>query len=294
YSGDITYLGKPVYKTENIPSDALVVSAVVLSKPLTVSKKLDRLGIENLDYFLFRRFSGLEILPVTMWDGFNDDYIRNTEKYDWVRNILADTTSKTIFDNLIAFRRTGNLEYMSDFTDCPHLQYFEEFLRFPEGKQTFVDVGGYDGDYKSVHIFEPEKSNIEKAKEKLKTFEKINYHMIGLSDRAGSLRFSVDGPASRIDGAGECLINIDRLDNIVREPVHFIKMDIEGAENSALDGSVNTILDSHPVLAICVYHKGDDFWLVPEHVLSYRDDYAVYLRHYTEGVTETVMFFVPN
>jgi len=29
-------------------------------------------------------------------------------------------------------------------------------------------------------------------------------------------------------------------------------------------------------------------------VLGLREDYAVYLRHYTEGVFETVMYFVPR
>ncbi len=38
----------------------------------------------------------------------------------------------------------------------------------------------------------------------------------------------------------------------------------------------------------------DDFWRIPEQVLSYRDDYNIFLRHYTEGVSETVMFFIPK
>ena len=305
YTSNKTYLGKPIYKIEHVPSDALVVSSVVLGRPLTALKKLNKLGIDNLDYFLFRRFSGLDVIPVTMWDDFNDDYMRNGDKYKWVRGILADSESKEIFDRLISFRRSGSLEYMSDFVDCQFRQYFEDFLRLPDSDQTFIDVGGYDGytslefirrypNYKSIHIFEPESSNIEITKEKLKEFKNIYYHQVGLSSNAGTQRFSVDGAASSIDEAGECLINVDRLDDVVSEPVHFIKMDIEGAESNALKGSINTIMNSHPLLAICVYHKGDDFWSVPEQVLSYRNDYAVYIRHYTEGVTETVMFFVPK
>ncbi|MCU7839003.1 MAG: FkbM family methyltransferase [Candidatus Thiodiazotropha sp. (ex Lucinoma borealis)] len=305
YSNDKTYLGKPICNTENIPIDALVVSSVVLGRPLTVSKKLDELGIDNLDYFLFRLFSGLEIIPVTMWDEFNHDYIQNEEKYNWLRTILEDNDSKLIFDHLISFRKTGCLEYMRGFTDCQQRQYFEEFLHLPNENQTFIDVGAYDGytslefirrypDYKSIHIFEPEASNLEKAKYKLEHFKNINYYLLGLSNNTGTLRFSVSGASSSITSVGECHISVDKLDNIISESVHFIKMDIEGAESAALEGAKSTIINSHPVLAICVYHKGDDFWSIPEQILSYRDDYSVFMRHYTEGVTETVMFFVPK
>ena len=29
-------------------------------------------------------------------------------------------------------------------------------------------------------------------------------------------------------------------------------------------------------------------------VLSIRSDYKIYLRHYTEGIYETVMYFIPS
>lgn len=47
-------------------------------------------------------------------------------------------------------------------------------------------------------------------------------------------------------------------------------------------------------MAICVYHDQRDFWRIPERVLSYVGDYDVHLRHYTEGVLETVMYFIPS
>ena len=48
------------------------------------------------------------------------------------------------------------------------------------------------------------------------------------------------------------------------------------------------------MLAIAVYHDIVDFWRIPEYVLSLRPNYQIYLRHYTEGWSETVMYFVPN
>jgi hypothetical protein len=74
----------------------------------------------------------------------------------------------------------------------------------------------------------------------------------------------------------------------------FIKMDLEGWELKALQGAVRHIREDHPKLAIAVYHHPSDFWRIPEFILSIRDDYDLYLRHYTEGWSETVMYFVPR
>ena len=71
-------------------------------------------------------------------------------------------------------------------------------------------------------------------------------------------------------------------------------MDIEGSEQEALLGAKETILSSHPTLAISVYHKPEDLRKITTIVLGIRSDYKLYLRHYTEGTDETVMFFVPE
>jgi len=45
---------------------------------------------------------------------------------------------------------------------------------------------------------------------------------------------------------------------------------------------------------VCAYHKPDDLWKISEQVLSINKSYKVYLRHYTEGITETVLYFLPD
>lgn len=52
-------------------------------------------------------------------------------------------------------------------------------------------------------------------------------------------------------------------------------------------------MNNHPKIAISVYHKSSDFRKIPEQILSIRSDYKIYLRHYTESIYETVMFFIP-
>lgn len=50
-----------------------------------------------------------------------------------------------------------------------------------------------------------------------------------------------------------------RIDDIIHEPVNFIKMDIEGNENAALHGASNIINMSQNIkCAICTYHNDND------------------------------------
>jgi hypothetical protein len=69
-------------------------------------------------------------------------------------------------------------------------------------------------------------------------------------------------------------------------------MDLEGWEMKALEGSRNHISRDRPKLAIAVYHDAPDFRLVHQFVGEFKHNYKCYLRHYTQGWSETVMFFV--
>lgn len=81
---------------------------------------------------------------------------------------------------------------------------------------------------------------------------------------------TISGSLSHISEDATVEINVDTLDNLVNKKVIFIKM------------------------AISVYYKADNFWKIPEQVLNIRDDYDLYMRQYTEGTDETVMFFMPR
>jgi hypothetical protein len=131
------------------------------------------------------------------------------------------------------------------------------------------------------------------AKEKLSNFSNIDFFQFGLSDTKEVLKFDVSGSSSKISEDGTLIINVDKLDNFINEEVTFIKMDIEGYEQKAINGAKTLIQKYHPKLAISVYHQKNDFWKIPEQILSIRNDYDIYLRHYTEGISETIMFFIP-
>jgi FkbM family methyltransferase len=217
---------------------------------------------------------------------------------------VTDDVSKKTLADLIHYRLSADPSYMTAYSTRFSDQYFEDFLNLKQ--EVFVDAGGFTGDtteefckrypdYKKVFLFEPSAKNMHDAKSRLKQHRDIHFIELGISDTAGTLWFNPDaGSASSVCLDGTSSIEVCTLDDAIKEKVSFIKMDLEGWEIKALQGAKRHIINDHPKLAISVYHKASDFWQIPEYILGLRQDYQLYLRHYTEGWSETVMFFVPT
>jgi len=306
YTDAVSWLGKPIVRLASIDPDSMVVSCVTANRPITALARLQAAGIHRYcDYFSLANISAGKLPLVHALAETRQDHLANAAEYQWVRARLCDDESRHIFDNLMEFRLTGNLGAMAGFTYAADRQYFEPFVVLDKC-EVFVDGGGFDGytseefarrcpDYMGIHFFEPSQTMLTVAKGKLAHLERIHFHRLGLYDRRTTLRFDADsGSASRISETGGDTIEVACLDDAVGGRVSFIKLDLEGAEPKALNGSREHILTDHPKLAVAVYHDPAHFWQIPKLVLGMRDDYRVYLRHYTEGWTETVMFFVPD
>lgn len=76
--------------------------------------------------------------------------------------------------------------------------------------------------------------------------------------------------------------------------VDFIKMDIEGAETPALEGSIETIRKHRPKLAVATYHSLHDLVTIPKWILDLDLDYEIFLGHYTIHAEETICFARPK
>lgn len=230
-----------------------------------------------------------------------DDLHSHTDSYLRFYANLFDYESKNVFKDVFGFRCSGDIRKMSAYRTDPLSQYFEDFLLI--GGEVFLDVGGFDGDtalqfsvvdsqYKSIFVLEPSEKNRIKAERSLRSLRNTKIMPVGASSFNGVLGFDGDhGSASRIVVNSDTQIEVRRIDDLGLENVSFIKMDIEGGELSALTGAAGLIRKNRPKLAIAAYHKPSDLRDISEFILGIHADYRVSLRHYTEGWSETVLYF---
>jgi len=212
---------------------------------------------------------------------------------------------------------SGRFYYSNSIFETVNYGYFNSDLLKLENGEVLVDAGAFNGDtisefdaackknnvsYEKVYGFEPDKENylaLIKSTEKNKNQELVNR---GLYSRTTVLNFEEStssaslgaGTARIVDSnlaGGFVQIKTTSLDEFLGgDKVTFIKMDIEGAELEALRGASNTIKQYKPKLAISVYHERDDILEIPCFIKELCPEYKFYLRHYSNFITETVLF----
>lgn len=77
------------------------------------------------------------------------------------------------------------------------------------------------------------------------------------------------------------------------ENITFIKMDIEGAELEALQGSAGIIKKCRPRMAISLYHKQEDIISIPSYILTLNQGYKFIIRAYCTNGSETILYAYP-
>ncbi|QSZ43092.1 FkbM family methyltransferase [Sulfurimonas aquatica] len=295
---------KEILSIDEIQKESIILW-VSTGSPLEVKNRLDEMGFKNISYLAFCRYSKFDLEPHPFIEDFAEDFKHNSERYQFTFNLLNDAKSKETFQKVLNFKITSNYDFMQGFTNNHTGQYFDKEIIPKIQKIRFVDGGGYVGDtateviknypdFEKIYLIEPIPENIRIAKRELGEYENIKFLTCGVSDKKETLYFNEEKSFSSIYGKGTQSVEVDTIDNIVKERVDYIKLDIEGAEQDAIDGASQTIKRYKPILAICIYHKAEDWYKIPQKVLAIEKDYNVYLRHYMEGIFESVMYFIPK
>ena len=230
------------------------------------------------------------------------------EKYQEALIIISTKQChEEILEQLLreGFRKENIINIGMEYEKLSHMQYFDlPQLEERKGlKEVFVDGGCFDGNSSLdfyqwclapggyVYAWEPDAENRRKCKRILDE-NGIKYELIpkGLWSEAKELKFEMDGSSSRISEIADISIQVDSIDRVIQEPVTYIKMDIEGAEYQGILGAKEMISRFKPKLAVCVYHKPEDIWELPQLIRRINSEYEFYLRHYSFGDVETVLY----
>ncbi len=222
---------------------------------------------------------------------FNMDYVlSHRDELESVYNLLADDTSKKVFYNTVMYKLTGKIDYLFD-CQTPDSEVYSNILNFSES-ETYFDLGAYRGDtveefiskvnnYKKIVAVEPDKKTYDKLCKACENTKNITNINACVSDTDGAKSFCMNGSrGSNIANQGT-VINSVTIDALSKKfTPTYIKMDIEGAEISAIKGGANTITQFKPKMQIAAYHRSEDLTAVPKAVLNLQKDYKIYLRHF--------------
>lgn len=205
-------------------------------------------------------------------------------------------------EDIINIGETNDYLNTKQYFDLPQLK--EKVCE----KEIFIDGGCLDGRssicfkewcgerFGKIIAFEPDIYNGNLCKTNFAQSGITDYRIVnkGLWNEKNILGFeeNKNGLSKVVNSGGSVNIEVDCLDHMVDEKVTFIKMDVEGAEYNALLGSKEIIRKQVPKLAISIYHKPEDIIEIPLLILSFNDDYSLYLRHYSTSWNETILYAI--
>lgn len=199
-----------------------------------------------------------------------------------------------------------NRKEVQQWLEVVSRQYFDKDIISYDKDEVFVDGGCLNyasakqflaecSSVKKIYAFEPDEESAKRCREEAAKVAIHDYEVIekGLYSEDTELHFaSMGNGCSGLAESGECIVKVCAIDTEIKEPVTFIKMDIEGAELEALKGAADTIRKYHPKLAICVYHKPEDVIDIPKYILELNPEYRLYMRHYSDNAGETVLYAI--
>jgi len=316
FKGQEKYFDIPAYPPLefNFTSDLFVV--ITITKPFYVKEIIEFLskfislekiitippeiwGYLYLSLSGFKRKDNYYLKPVKF-------YLENKDKIIKTLKFFHDKTSLELYIKLIKSYTSGNF-YSLPFSPADE-QYFPRDINLLKGYKRFIHCGAFIGDtirqlmqiigkIEALVCFEPDIINFNELKKFLNYYAKeIADYIIAFPCAVWKentfLNFTNGmGGGSCIDENGEFMVYGVAIDDVLPNfnPT-YITMDIEGAELEALEGTKKTIKECLPDLAISVYHKPEHLWEIPLYIKSLNPSYKFFLRNYTGGILETILY----
>ena len=225
------------------------------------------------------------------------------KRYDditWLHKRLADAQSKNTLFAILATWVDMDYNRLNKYREKEQPEYYDTNIFPRRNGEVFVDLGAYNGDstfsfineyqsYKSIYCYEVSPKTFAKLTKNLSPFSNINYRQKAVGKAIGTLYLTLNqfgAGANTVGETGEVAVDVVRIDEDVKEPITFIKMDIEGSEQNALEGCERQIKENHPHLAISTYHGFDDITAIPRLIDKIEPGYTFYMRYHGRVVAD--------
>lgn len=241
------------------------------------------------------------------WLGAPQTILSELPAIERAYKLLSDETSRKCLVDICTFRLGLNPEYAS-FKHRDN-QYFNALTLNALGRSEiqFVDGGAYNGDtfiefcslanVTDAYLFEPDGDNFcTLVRNVSRSLCRVICLPLALADSYAMLNFEVGvGEGAALSDAGTVRVTAVALDDVLCGcNVNFIKFDVEGAEAQALNGARKLINRSRPILALSLYHRSQDLWVLPELLASMCEKYDFYIRQHHFNSFDSVLYAIPR
>lgn len=231
-------------------------------------------------------------VPVAGSGLFTYEYcVQNAVKLQQVYDSLYDDYSRKVYANIINFKISGDISYLSSVTTSKSSIY-KEIIK-PNLNETYVDLGAYNGDtireileftrgkYAGIYALEPDRKNFKKLSKFVDGMPHVFAHNAAAWCIDTELPFAAKaGRQSAISASSDTMIQARSVDSILgKKTATIIKMDVEGFEREAIWGASQTIARYSPKLMIALYHRNEDIFELPLLIKSINPNYKLYIRH---------------
>ena len=226
------------------------------------------------------------------------------ETFNWLEDDVSRRTMIACFDGYISL-----VDFAMEAVRSLGEQYYDEELVTLCDGEVLVDCGAFIGDsiipfvklcktygvhYNKIFGFEPDKEAYARLQEVAATIKDCYVVPYGVSDSSRDMYINHDlGASTLLDSGNGESVPMRTIDEYLRnEAISFIKMDLEGGEIEAMHGAQDIIQSLHPKLAICIYHKPEDWTTIPRFIKSLNPNYKLYCRGYYNNLSEIVLYAV--
>ncbi len=225
--------------------------------------------------------------------------------------LFSDDESRRQFEGHLIWRLA--LDFKALPKGDPTTQYFDPELRPGSPRGLFVDCGAFDGDTLLKYIecygpetpgmvgYEPDPANFARMTDWVRTLpealqRKIDCRCAAVGGRDGWLHFTADGGSgARVAQDGGLQVKVVRLDEDLHgQRVEWIKMDLEGQELEALEGSLALPHASSRTYTISMYHRTEDFWVIPGFLARHLPNHSLHVRSHGEDGYDLVCYAIPG
>ena len=255
------------------------------------------------DNLMYSVFKCIEVSPVSDMVGkIKQYYEKMYDKDDEILSIYHEDISKSIIQNRLNFYKTGDCSYIDNMY-VNYKQYFNDDYCNISENEIYVDCGAFDGDsinsfieytkgaYKKIIGIEPDKISYKKLENNTKNYHDIDLIHCATGKENSTACFASKGLlGSTYSSDDGDIVDVKKLDDILKDTITIIKMDIEGAELDSLKGAEKIIKMNKPKLIICIYHKIEDIKSIPLYLHSIVPEYKFKVRQHAKTMLDTVLY----